>query len=203
MVKLIHHNVIVKLRACLACEILRIESLDGHEQIINTLRHISADKHLPKILILQNATESIHTLLQNFFSVCNEKQTARLIRILLAKTLIVKCGNDRFSRARSRYNKVSILSAHGTFCFKFIKNLLLIGIWCNVKGVRFGIVAIKILFRFQRTRKAFSLPLVIIFKFSGIPVALKCCNNLINRFGQVFLCNFYIPFKPGRNSRIG
>ena len=63
MVKLIHHNVIVKLRACLACEILRIESLDGHEQIINTLRHISADKHLPKILILQNATESIHTLL--------------------------------------------------------------------------------------------------------------------------------------------
>ena len=89
MVELIHNDVIIKLWCCFGCEILRVKGLDGNKQIVDAVRLVVTHEHLPEVGVLEYSTESIQTLLENFFPVCHEEQSARLVRILLAEALVV------------------------------------------------------------------------------------------------------------------
>lgn len=89
MVELIHNDIIIKLRCCFGCEILRVKGLDRNKQIVDAVRLVVTHEHLPEVGVLEYSTESIQTLLENFFPVCHKEQSARLVRILLAEALVV------------------------------------------------------------------------------------------------------------------
>ena len=89
MVEFIHNDVIIKLRCCFGCEILRVKGLNGNKQIVDAFRPIAAHKHLPEVGVLEYSTEGIQTLLENFFPVRHKEQAARLVRILLAEALVI------------------------------------------------------------------------------------------------------------------
>ena len=89
MVEFIHNDVIIKLRCCFGCEILRVKGLNGNKQIVDAFRPIAAHKHLPEVGVLEHGAEGVQTLLENFLPVCHKEQAARLVRILLAEALVV------------------------------------------------------------------------------------------------------------------
>ena len=96
-----------------------------------------------------------------------------------------------------------IISAHVALGIELVQNLLLVGVGLNIHRVDFGIVGVEILFCFQCTCKTLFLILAVILKLIGIPVAFKCCSDLINSFRQVPLCDFNIPLKTAGNCSIG
>ena len=69
VVELVHHDVVVKIRCGLGGEILRVEGLNGQKQVANTLRPVAAHKQLAEIGVLQDCSEGVQALPQNFLPV--------------------------------------------------------------------------------------------------------------------------------------
>ena len=147
MVKLVHDDVIIKLRCRLCRKILRIEGLDRNKEIVDAVRLIAAHKHLTEVGILQHSPEGVHALLEDFFPVRYKEQTAGLARILLAEPLVIQGGNDGFASSGGCYNQIAVVTANGTFCLQFVQYLLLIRIRRDVHGIDFGIVGSEVLLR--------------------------------------------------------
>ena len=195
MVELVNNDIVIKIRRGFRGEILRVEGLNRHEQIINAVRLVAADKHFAEVSILQHRTKGIKALLEDFLTVCNKQQTTGTIGILLAEMLVIQRGNDRLAGTRRGNNEVVIISAHIALGIELVQNLLLIGVGLNIHRVDLGIVGVEILFCFQCASKTFFLILAVILKLIGIPVAFKGCGDLINGFRQVLFCDFNVPFQ--------
>ena len=73
MMELVHNDIIVKIRICFRGEILRIESLDGNEQMVDAVSLVAAHKQLAKIGVFQHCPESIQALLQNLLPMRHEQ----------------------------------------------------------------------------------------------------------------------------------
>ena len=203
MVKLVHDDVIIKLRRSFCGEVLRVESLNRNKQIIDTLRLVTAHKHLTEVGILQHSPEGVHALLEDFLPVRNKEQAAGLARMLLAEPLVIQGGNDGFAGACGSYNQIAVVTANFSFRLQFVQYLLLIGVWCNIHCVYFGMIGAEILFSVQRPGKTLLLILRIIFKFIGVPVALKGSRNFGDGLRQVFLRDLHVPLQTAGNSCIG
>ena len=203
MVELVHDDVIIKLRCGFCGEVLRVESLNRNKQVVDAVRLIAAHKHLTEVGILQHSPEGVQALLEDFFPVRYKEQTAGLARILLAEPLVIQGGNDGFASSGGCYNQIAVVTANGTFCLQSVQYLLLIRIRRDVHGIDFGIIGTEILFSVQRPGKALLLILRIIFKFIGVPVALKGCRNLVDGLRQVFFRDLYVPLQPAGNGSIG
>ena len=91
MMEFVDDDIIIKIGRRFICERLRIERLDRHEQMIDALWPVIADKQLAEVRILQNCPEGAKALLQDLFPMCHKQQTARLPGILLAEMLIIQC----------------------------------------------------------------------------------------------------------------
>ena len=146
VVKLVHNNIIIKIPRCFFGKALRVESLNGYKKIVYAFRFIAAYKHLPKVCIFQYCAKGVHTLFQNFFTMSHEQKSARLIRVLLAKTLVIKRRNHSLSGTGGGNNKVSVIATNLALCFQLIKNFLLIGIWSDIHRIHFGIITVKVFF---------------------------------------------------------
>ena len=203
MVELVHDDVIIKLRCGFCSEVLRVESLNRNKQIIDTLRLIAAHKHLTEVCILQNSPEGVHALLEDFLPVRYKEQTAGLVRILLAEALIIQGGNDGLAGTGGSYNQIAVVTANFTFRLQLVQYLLLIGVWCDIHSVYFGVIGAEILFSVQRPGKTLLLIFTVILKLVGVPVALKGSCNFVDGFRQVFLRDFHVPLQAAGNSRIG
>ena len=86
----VHHYIVIEIGGRLFGERLRIERLNGHKQVVYTLRAKTANKELAKISILQNGAEGHKALLEDLLAVSDEKQAARFTRVLLAESLIIQ-----------------------------------------------------------------------------------------------------------------
>ena len=73
----------------------------------------------------------------------------------------------------------------------------------DIHGIDFGIVGVEVFFCFQRTGQPLFLPLIIVLKFTVIPVILKGGSDLVNGFGQVAFRYLGVPFKATGQRRIG
>ena len=203
MVELIYDDVIVELRRCLFREALRIEGLNGDKQIIDAFRLIAAHKHLSEVRVLEYSPEGIQTLLENFFPVRHKEQAAQLIRILLAKALVIQRGNDRLACTGGSHHKIARVTPNSALRLQLVQNLLLIGVRMDIHGIDFGIVGVEVFFCFQRTGQPLFLPLIIVLKFTVIPVILKGGSDLVNGFGQVAFRYLGVPFKAAGQCGIG
>ena len=63
MVELVHDDIVIEIRQGFRGEILRVEGLNRHEQIINAVRLVATDKHFAEVSILEYRTEGIKALL--------------------------------------------------------------------------------------------------------------------------------------------
>jgi len=99
MVKLIHHDVIIKIRPGFGREILRVEGLDGDEQVADAVSLVVADQQLAEIGILQHGTEGVQALFQDLFPMRHEQQPAGLPRMLFTEPFVVQCGDNCFAGA--------------------------------------------------------------------------------------------------------
>ena len=59
MVELVHDDIVIEIRCGFRGEILRIEGLNRHEQIVDTIRLVATDKHFAKVGIFEYRTEGI------------------------------------------------------------------------------------------------------------------------------------------------
>ena len=148
MVELVHNNIIIKIPRCFLGKALRVESLNGYKKIVYAFRFIAAYKHFAKVCIFQYCTKGVHTLFQDFFTMSHKQKSARLIRVLLAETLVIERRNYRLSGSGGGNNKVSMIAANLALCFQFIKNFLLIGIGRDIHRINFGIIIVKVFFGF-------------------------------------------------------
>ena len=69
MVELVHHDVVVKIRSGFGGEILGVEGLDRQKQVVNALWPVAAHKQLSEIGVLQDCSEGVQALPQNFLPV--------------------------------------------------------------------------------------------------------------------------------------
>ena len=132
-----------------------------------------------------------------------KEQTAGLVRILLAEALIIQGGNDGLAGTGGSYNQIAVVTADGTFRLQFVQYLLLIGVWCDIHCVYFGMIGAEILFSVQRSGKTLLLVFTVILKLIGVPVALKGSGNLVDGLRQVFLRDLHVPLQTAGNSCIG
>ena len=76
----------------------------------------------------------------------HKQKPARLFRVMLAKTLVIKRRNYRLSGTCGGNNKVSMITTNLALSFQLIENFLLIGIGRNIHCINFGIITVKIFF---------------------------------------------------------
>ena len=203
MVKLIHHDVIIKISPGFGREILRVEGLDGDEQVVDAVRLVVADQQLTEIGILQHGTEGVQTLFQDLFPMRHEQQAAGLAGMLFAEPLVVQRRDDGFASAGGGHHQIAGVPAHGALSFQLVQNFLLVGIRLNIQCVNAAVVGLAVLFGFQGTRKALPLAFVVVLKLAGVPVAFKRGGDLIDGLRQVFPGHFHVPFQPAGNGRVG
>ena len=126
----------------------------------------------------------------------HEQKSAGSASVLLLKTFILHCGNDRFTCASRRNNQIPGIATDSALSLQLIQNLLLIGVGLDVHGVNLGIVAVEILFGLQSTSKAFPLPLVVILELLVVPIEFEGSRNLIDRFRLKYVVD-YLKFDFG------
>ena len=159
VMKLVHYDIVIKIRGGLCGKILGIERLNGNKQMVDTLRLIIAHEQLTEVGILQHRSKGIQTLSQNFFPVSNEKQPMGLSGILLAKPFIIQCRNHRLARTGGSYHQVAGISSDGSLRLQLIQNFLLVGVGRDIHGIDCGIVGINVLLCFQCPSQPFLLTL--------------------------------------------
>ena len=147
MVELVYNDVVIKIRGSLGGEILGVEGLNGKKQVVNALWPVAAHKQLPEVGVLQNRSEGIQALPQNFLPMGHEKQPAGFAGVLFAKALIVQSGDHCFSGTGGCYHQVTSISSDSTLRLQLVQNLLLVGIGSDVHGVDFGVIGIEVFFR--------------------------------------------------------
>lgn len=128
MVEFVHDDVIVKIGTRLFREALRVEGLDGQEQVVDALRLIAAHKHLTEIGVLEHRAEGIQALFEDLLPVRHKQQAAGLIRVLPAKALIVQRGNDRLAGTGGSHHQIAGIAADGTLRLQPVQYLLLVGV---------------------------------------------------------------------------
>ena len=147
MVEFVHDNIIIEIRRCLFREVLRIEGLNRHKKIFDTIRLAAADKHFTEIGILQHRAEGIKALLQDLLSMGDKQQAAGMPGVLFAEALVIQRRNDRFTGAGCRNNEIVTIAAYIALGVQLVQNLLLIGVGPDIHGVDLGIVGVKVFFR--------------------------------------------------------
>ena len=157
--KLVHYNIVIKIRGGLCGKILGIERLNGNKQMVDALRLIIAYEQLTEVGILQHRSKGIQTLSQNFFPVSNEEQPTRLSGILLAKPFIIQRRNHRLARTGGSYHQVAGISSDGSLCLQLIQNFLLVRVGRDIHGIDCSVVGINVLLCFQCPSQPFLLTL--------------------------------------------
>lgn len=119
--------------------------MNRNKWIIDTLWFIAAHKHFTKIGVFKHNAESVETLFKDF---CpgHKEQAAEHIRSLIKEAFIIQYRNNRLSNTVGSHHQITSIAVHYAFSLMLIQNLLLIGIWSNVHGVRRRIVGIKVFF---------------------------------------------------------
>ena len=164
MMEFVHDDIVIEVRRRFLRKGLRVEGLDGHEQMVDALRPIAADEHGAKVRILQYGAEGDQALLQDLLPVGNEQQPAGFAGILLTEPFVVQCGDNGLPRAGGGHHQIAPVVPHCPLGVQLIQYLLLIGVGLNLNGIELQIVGIVILLRLQRPGEAFLLPFVIVFK---------------------------------------
>ena len=59
--------------------------------MVDGIRPIYSNENLAEVSIIENGSECVEALLQNFLAMRDEKKSAGLAGILFSKTLIVEC----------------------------------------------------------------------------------------------------------------
>ena len=201
--KLVHYNIVIKIRGSLCGKILGIERLNGNKQMVDALRLIIAYEQLTEVGILQHRSKGIQTLSQNFFPVSNEEQPMGLSGILLAKPFIIQRRNHRLARTGGSYHQVAGISPDGPLCLQLIQNFLLVGVWRDIHGIDCSVVGVKVFLRFQCPSQPFLLALRVVLKLACIPITFKGCRNLVDGLRQISAGDLYIPFQTTRDGCVG
>ena len=121
---LVDDDIIVVVSRQLVVQFLRVQRLHGNEQMIQRLRLVIAHIQLAEIGILQNTGKGIPALLQNFLTMCDEKQPIALPDVLLAETAVIQTGDNGLAGTGGSHHQIAVVSAHLALGQQFIKDFL-------------------------------------------------------------------------------
>ena len=207
MVEFIDDNHIVVGRIHLFPELLAIEGLDGHEEMLGMAGTVLPHCQFAKVRILHDLTETVAALFQDFFAVRNEKE----LRPLFAprrKAAIVKSGNCRLPCACGSHHQIMPAIFGQSFRAERIQNGRLVGVRLDVKAVVHVISPLGLsILRIQRTAQLLLVPRCIeSLEILGVPIGFKSGPHLLYNVWHVLLGDFHVPFhavSDGRPRQIG
>ena len=190
VVELVHDDEIVVVGRGYLVKGLRVERLNGNEQVFKALGHDAANAEIAEIRIVEHSAEAFYTLPEDLFSVRHKEKSCT--PVFLTETLVIKCGNDSFACTRCGDNKVLPVMTYLTLGSQLVQNLLLIGEWAYIKAVI--IIRGMILLGFETASDAHGHR-ENTGKIGAVPVVLKGGIYLADGVGLVVSGDFQVPFK--------
>lgn len=150
--------------------------------MVDGIRPIYSNENLAEVWILENGSECVEALLQNFLAMRDEKETTGLAGILFSEAFIVKRRDDGLARPGRRNDQITVKATHFALGFESIEYFLLESVRSNVEREGLCVIRLVIALGLERTRETLPLILRIVFKFARIPVTFKSRRDLVDRF---------------------
>ena len=192
MVNLIHHHVVVVILGQLKIVDTITERVLACKHMLVAGRLVCSIPYATEVRIIKHDAKRLHRLSQNLLTMGNEKEMTIWVSLTIA--LEVKGCNDRLTRTRCSYNKITIIAMNVAFYVKFLQYFLLIILGTHQVKSR-EIEQWRFPIRTQRFLQAFvANARNEVLKRLVAPIHLKRITNLLNHLWQLKLSGLEIPF---------